>query len=236
MESHLEGNAALRDISDTVAQLALQGPKAEEILARLADAEDIPTRYYSFVQEGVVGGIRCLISRTGYTGEKGYELYCANSDAPALWNALMDAGKEYGLIPCGLGARDTLRLEAAMPLYGHEMDEDTSPLEAGLGAFVRMDKPSFIGKAAIVQKGAPAVRRVGLEITGRGIAREGCLLYQGERQAGRVTSGTYCPYVGKAVAMALVPNGCAALDTVFEADVRGRRIAAKVVPLPFFKK
>jgi aminomethyltransferase len=148
----------------------------------------------------------------------------------------MNTGKDLGLVPCGLGARDTLRLEAAMPLYGHEMTDEITPLETGLGTYVKMNKPDFIGKASLVRKGEPKITRVGLQMTGRGIAREHCEVFAGEKQVGTTSSGTFCPYLSQAVAMALVDKEVSELGTQVEVDVRGRRIAAKVVPLPFYKK
>ncbi len=236
MRQHLFGNVRMEDVSDDTAQVALQGPRAGEILARLAKEEDIPKKYYYFVEKGTVGTIPCIISRTGYTGESGFELYCKNEDAPKLWQLLLDTGKDLGLVPCGLGARDTLRLEAAMPLYGHEMNDDITPLETGLGIFVKMNKPDFIGKAALIDKGEPQIVRVGLQMTDRGIAREHCAVFEGDKQVGTTSSGTFCPYLGQAVAMALVNKEVSELNTQVEVDVRGRRIAAKVVPLPFYKK
>ena len=236
MRENLFGDCTLEDVSDTVAQLALQGPRARAILGKIARAEDMPGKYYTFVPQGLAAGIPCLISQTGYTGEDGFELYCSPADAPALWRALLAAGAEEGLIPCGLGARDTLRLEAAMPLYGHEMDEGITPLEAGLGWAVKMDKPDFIGRQALMDRGAPRKIRVGLEMVGRGIARERCPLYRGEEQVGITTSGTHCPSLGKAVAMALVEIARALPGTELEAEVRGRRIAVRVVPLPFYQR
>lgn len=236
MKEHLIGDVQFEDVSDTFAQIALQGPKAYDILMKLADTEHVPVKYYSFVKDGIVAGIHCIVSKTGYTGEDGYELYCAPEDAPVLWNTLLEAGKEFGLIPCGLGARDTLRLEAAMPLYGHEMTDDITPLESGLGFFVKMEKPDFIGKAALAAKGTPNHKRVGLKITGRGIAREQCPVYAGETQIGMVTSGTHCPYLGGAYAMAILPLEYATVGTAVEIDVRGRRITAEVVKLPFYKR
>lgn len=237
MRAHLQGDVALTDISDGVAQLALQGPKARGILARLTEEENIPTKYYSFVPRKNVAGIPCLISKTGYTGEDGFELYCANEDAPKLWDALLEVGAADGLIPCGLGARDTLRLEAAMPLYGHEMDDEITPLETGLAAFVKLDKEApFIGREALLQKGPPQRTRVGLQMTGRGIAREHCAVYIGGERIGETTSGTHCPYLQQAVAMALVKVECSAPGTKVEVDVRGRWIEAEVIPLPFYKK
>ena len=149
---------------------------------------------------------------------------------------LLEAGKEFGLIPCGLGARDTLRLEAAMPLYGHELTDDITPLEAGLDFFVKLGKDRFIGMDAILAKGDPKVIRVGLKITGRGIAREHCDVYSGEEKIGVVTSGTHCPYLNAPVAMAMVPVDYSEVGTKVQVDVRGRRIDAEVVPLPFYKR
>lgn len=235
MRSHLFGQVHMEDVSDATAQVALQGPRSPEILSRLVKDGEIPKKYYSFVEKGSVGGIPCTVSRTGYTGETGFELYCKSGDAPRLWELLLDTGKDLGLIPCGLGARDTLRLEAAMPLYGHEMDEDVTPLETSLSMFVKMAKPGFIGKKAMQDAGEPQRKRVGLVMTGRGIAREHCPVMKGDTQIGMTTSGTFCPYVDKAIAMALLPASYQIGDEV-EVDVRGRRVAAQIVPLPFYKK
>ncbi len=235
VENVLPGTKA-EDISNSVAQLALQGPKALEILAKLLPAEQIPQNYYTAVREVSVEGIPCMISRTGYTGEFGYEIYTAAAHGEALWKLLRGAGEDEGLIPCGLGARDTLRLEAAMPLYGHEMSETVSPIEAGLGFAVKPDKTAFIGKDALAAAGEPKYVRVGLAVTGRGIIREKQDIYIESRKIGRSTSGTYCPYLGRAVAMAMVNAADAAAGTAVEADVRGRRVAAEIVPLPFYKR
>lgn len=236
VKAHLFGSASFEDISDSVAQLALQGPKSKEIAAKIVPEAGIPKKYYSFVKDVDVQGIKCIVSRTGYTGEFGYEFYCAAEDGPKLWDILLEAGKEFGLIPCGLGARDTLRLEAAMPLYGHELTDDITPLEAGLDFFVKLGKDRFIGMDAILAKGDPKVIRVGLKITGRGIAREHCDVYSGEEKIGVVTSGTHCPYLNAPVAMAMVPTSYAEPGTKVQVDVRGRRIDAEVVPLPFYKR
>lgn len=234
MKAQLFGSAKLEDISDQVGQLALQGPRAQEILEKLVKPEDLPAKYYTFTA-GTVGGWECLISRTGYTGEDGFELYTKSEDTPALWDLLLEAGQDLGLIPCGLGARDTLRLEASMPLYGHEMDDIISPLETGLGFAVKLAKPDFVGKAALEARGTPR-KRVGLEITGRGIAREHEPVYLGDQLIGHTTSGTHCPFLGHPVAMALVDAAHAQVDTVVQVEVRGRRIEAKIIPLPFYKR
>ena len=236
VSGHVFGDVTFEDISESVAQVALQGPNAVPILASLVADEQIPKKYYSFVKEADVKGIKCLISRTGYTGELGYELYCAAADGPKLWDLLLEAGKEYGLIPCGLGARDTLRLEAAMPLYGHEMDDTVSPLETDLGFFVKLDKEDFIGKDALVVAGEPKRTRIGLKVTGRGIVREHCDVYVGDTQIGTTTSGTHCPFIGMPVAMALVDRAYSAIGTAVEVDVRGRKVAAEVVALPFYTR
>lgn len=153
-----------------------------------------------------------------------------------MWELLLETGKAEGLICCGLGARDTLRLEASMPLYGHEMTDDITPLEAGLGIFVKMGKAEFVGKEALEAKGAPQQKRVGLKVTGRGIIREHADVYVGDKKIGQTTSGTHCPYVKAPLAMALLESEYTAVGTAVEADVRGRRVAAEVVKLPFYKK
>lgn len=236
MAQNLLPGTKAEDISDSVAQLALQGPKAPAILKKLLPEDQIPKGYYTALPNVEIQGMKCMISRTGYTGELGYEIYTANEDAPKLWKLLRETGEEFGLIPCGLGARDTLRLEAAMPLYGHEMDETISPLEAGLDFGVKLNKDEFIGKDALVAAGAPKRVRVGLEVTGRGIIREHQDVYLGQEKIGLTTSGTHCPFLGKALAMALIDPAHAAEGTQLEVEVRGRRVPAVIVPLPFYKR
>ena len=236
MRAHLSGDVKMEDISDSVAQIALQGPASPEILKKLASPGSIPEKYYTLVEHGTVGGVACIVSRTGYTGELGYEFYTGPENAEKLWGILMAAGKEYGLTPCGLGARDTLRLEAGMPLYGHEMDETITPFEAGLGFAVKMRKPDFIGRKALEGHENPERVRVGLKVTGRGIAREEQDVYAGGAKIGRTTSGTFCPFLQAACAMALVARSGSAAGTAVEADVRGRRVPAEIVPLPFYKR
>jgi len=236
ISSHIAKDTAFKDISDKTALIALQGPRSEYILGKLADIAEIPKKYYSFTPGLEVAGVKCLVSRTGYTGEDGFELYSPASDSVALWDALLIAGKDSGLVPVGLGARDTLRLEAGMPLYGHEMDESVSPFEAALGFAVKMDKPDFIGKNALINRGEPQIVRAGLKMTSRGIAREGCRIFAGGFNAGRVTSGTHLPSLGFACAMALVDKDYAATGTQLSVEVRGRTIEAEVVPLPFYRR
>jgi aminomethyltransferase len=225
--------AEFEDVSGSFAQIALQGPASLGILSSLSNT--VPRKYYTLIEKGAVAGIPCIVSRTGYTGELGYELYCAPAEAPALWERLLEAGKEAGLIACGLGARDTLRLEAAMPLYGHEMDEKVNPFEAGLGFAVKMAKDDFIGKAALAGKEQPSRIRVGLRVTGQGIIREQADLYCRGKAAGKSSSGTFCPYLKEALAMALLDAEAAEPGTRIEADVRGRMVAAEVCALPFYK-
>ncbi|MBQ7059922.1 MAG: glycine cleavage system aminomethyltransferase GcvT [Firmicutes bacterium] len=236
MKEHLLPGSELTDASDDFAQIALQGPKAEEILKKLAAEEDIPEGYYTAKFDRSVQGMNCIVSRTGYTGEDGFEIYLSPADAPKMWNLLLDAGKEEGLIPCGLGARDTLRLEASMPLYGHEMDDEISPRETGLGIFVKMKKEDFIGKATLVERGKPTVKRVGLKVTGRGILREHQSVLLDGKEIGHTTSGTFCPYLNQPVAMAILPKEYAQIGQALEVDVRGRKVPVEVIPLPFYKR
>lgn len=237
MKEHMFGNVSFDDISESVGQIALQGPLSKQIISRLMAAAEIPAKYYSCTPDTKAAGIRCLVSRTGYTGEFGYELYMSADDTPAMWDALLETGAADGLIPCGLGARDTLRLEASMPLYGHEMDETVTPLEADLGFAVKLDKAGFIGKEALVKNaGELSRKRVGLKVTGRGIIREHEPVYVGEKQVGSTTSGTHCPYLGYPVAMALLDIEYTQPGTAVFADVRGRRVDAEVVALPFYTR
>jgi aminomethyltransferase len=233
IRGHLTGAVVFSDISGDMALIALQGPESPAILAKLTAA--IPGGYYHFINKAKVGEVTALISQTGYTGEKGYEIMVENAAAPAIWDSLLQAGEEAGLLPCGLGARDTLRLEAAMPLWGHEMDESVTPLEAGLDFAVRLDK-DFLGRDAIAAANPPARLRYGLAVTGRGIIREHQDVYRGGQLLGRTTSGTFCPFLSGGYAMALLTAGSVKLGDRVEADVRGRRVEAEIVALPFYKR
>lgn len=224
------------DVSDSVAQVALQGPNAPKIMEKLVEKDALPKGYYTAKRHVDVQGMDCLISRTGYTGELGYEIYTDNENAVKLWKLIREAGEEFGLIPCGLGARDTLRLEASMPLYGHEMDEEISPLAAGLDFGVKLGKEEFIGKEALVKAGKPAQVRVGMKVTGRGIIREHQPVFIGDAQVGMTTSGTHCPFLGQAVAMAMIDADKAVLGTQVEVEVRGRKVAAELIEMPFYKR
>lgn len=233
ISTHLPKDVEFEDISGKVSQLALQGPLAEQVLKKVLPEEFIPKKYYSFTKEADVRGIKCLISRTGYTGEKGYELYCANADVSALFELLLQEGEEEGILPCGLGARDTLRLEAAMPLYGHELGEDIPIDEVDLGFAIKMGKEDFIGKKAL-EAHTPEYVRVGATVVGRGIAREHTDVYCGNELVGMVTSGTHAPMLGYPIAMLRIKKEF--VDKPLEADVRGKRLELKIVPLPFYKK
>lgn len=232
--SHVFGDVTVVNRSDAFSQLALQGPKFMDVLrAAGVKDEDIPQKNYTFVEHATVAGIDCVMSRTGYTGEDGVELYAAAADGVKLHAALMEAGKCVDMLPCGLGARDTLRFEASMPLYGHEMDETVTPLETGIGFAVKMNKEDFIGKEAL--KAVPARTRIGLKLVDRGIAREHSDVYQNGVKVGHVTSGSIAPTLGGNYAMALVDIKAADADE-FTIEVRGRQLKAEKVALPFYKR
>lgn len=227
----------VEDVSDDYALLALQGPAAMGILAELTSFDAEGLRYYGF-GHGQVAQRPALISRTGYTGEDGVELYLAPNDAEAVWEALLEAGEGRGLVPAGLGARDTLRLEAAMALYGHELDRETTPWEAGLDWVVKMGKGDFIGRAALERQKEGGVPRklVGFEVEGRGIARQGHPVLAGDEVVGEVTSGTFSPTFEKALGLAWVPADLAEPGREIAIDVRGRRLPARLVETPFYKR
>ena len=237
MVAHPHPDCTVENHSDRWAQLAIQGPKAPGIVARLTDTDLDAIKYYRFA-EGQVDGIDCIISRTGYTGEDGFELYCAPDDAPTLWRKLLATGADDGLIPAGLGARDTLRLEASMALYGHEIDDSTTPYEAGLGWTVKLKKGDFVGRDVLARQKAEGVERklVGFELKDRGIARQGYRLLQGEEAVGEVVSGTWSPTFEKAIGTGYVPTALAEVGTELLVEVRRRQIPAVVVPMPFYKR
>ncbi len=229
-------DVTLNNRSEEFAQIALQGPKAEEILSTLTDVPLADIVYYHFC-EGEVSGVKMIISRTGYTGEDGFELYLPSSSAADVWQQIMTAGAPLGLLPIGLGARDTLRLEKGYALYGHELSREISPLEAGLAWITKLDKDDFVGKAALVAQKAEGVprRRVGLIMQERGIPREEYLVFVGDREVGVVTSGTMSPTLKVGVALALVDPDVAKADTELEVAIRNRRMQAKVARPPFVK-
>jgi aminomethyltransferase len=236
-QSQTFGDVAVVDTSSRYALLALQGPAARDVLQELTGAELADLKYYWFTH-GEVAGARATISRTGYTGESGYEIFVAPQVAVKVWDAILQAGRDAGVIPAGLGARDTLRLEAAMRLHGQDIDDSTTVLEADLEWIVGWDKGEFNGRAALAaQKAAGLSRRlVGFEMVDRAIARHGHDVYVDGVRAGAVTSGTQTPFLKKAIGMAYLPVAHTEAGTGFEIDVRGHRAAARVVPLPFYKR
>ncbi|MDA8019875.1 MAG: glycine cleavage system aminomethyltransferase GcvT [Thermoanaerobaculia bacterium] len=238
MVSRRNSSCRIDDHSDKYALLALQGPKAPEILSRLTDVDLATIKYYRFIDGAEIAGMRCLLSRTGYTGELGFELYLPPEDAPSMWQALLEAGADDGLVPCGLSARDTLRLEAGMALYGHEIDRETTPYEAGLGWVVKLASGDFVGRDALVRQRDEGVGRklVGFEMLGKGIARQSYeVLHDGEA-VGTVCSGTWSPTFDKALGTAYVPPTLAEVGTEIEIQIRKRTVAAKVVDLPFYRR
>lgn len=231
------GAAEVIDRSDEFALLALQGPRATSTLATLTrlPLDRIPR--FAFA-EGEIAGRTALAAHTGYTGEDGWELYCGPEAAAALWDAILAAGDGDGIVPTGLGARDTLRLESALPLYGHELDETTTPLEARLGWVVRLAKGEFIGRASLVRQKERGIGRqlIGFGITGRGIARQNHRILHSSEEVGIVTSGTMSPTLGKAIGLGYVAPKYAGVGNNLDIDVRGRQVAADVVRLPFYKR
>ena len=231
------GDAAAVNTSSRYALLALQGPVAKDVLQSLTAVDLSAMKYYWFTT-GEVAGVRCTISRTGYTGEDGFEVFVSPASADRVWTSILAAGASAGVIPAGLGARDTLRLEAAMRLYGNDMDETTTVVEADLGWIVGWKKQEFLGFDVLQrQKAEGAARKlVGFEMLDRAIARHGYDVYLDGAHAGTVTSGTQTPFLKKAIGMAYVPSAKTAPGTEFEVDVRGRRVRAAVVPMPFYKR
>ncbi|HEX8119053.1 MAG TPA: glycine cleavage system aminomethyltransferase GcvT [Pyrinomonadaceae bacterium] len=241
INSHRGGeDVQLTNRSADFCQIALQGPSAVSILQPLTETPLEEIKYYHF-REGKVDGRDAIISRTGYTGEDGFEVYAAPEHAEALWQKFLDAGgygEPDGILPCGLAARNTLRLEAGMALYGHEITEETTLLEANLGWITKLNKGDFTGREALARQKEEGVRRklVGFEVTDRGIARDGQDVYIEGEPAGQVTSGSPAPYLKKNIGMAYVPAEHATAGREIHVDVRGRRVAAQIVPVPFYKR
>jgi aminomethyltransferase len=237
IQKQASGEVELENSSSRYAQLALQGPLAEKILQPLTalPLADLKPFHFDWAD---VSSMHCLVARTGYTGEEGFELYCHPTGAESLWNALLQAGRPLGLEPAGLGARDTLRLEKAYPLYGHELDDTTTPLEAGLAWVTKLAKGPFIGREALLKQKTEGIQRtlVGLELVEPGIARSDYRLFKDGRSIGRVTSGTKSPSLGKAIAIAYVIIEEAAVGNTVEVEIRGRKVRAKIVSLPFYRR
>lgn len=239
LNEHLVGDVELANISQEIAQLALQGPLAEQVLQKLTNTELSAIRFFSFQDEVSMNGIKTLVSRTGYTGEDGFEIYCRAEDAIALWEAILEAGKEEGVLPCGLGARDTLRFEAALPLYGQELSKDITPIEAGLGFAVKTNKDAdFIGKDVLKkQKEEGTARKLaGIEMMDKGIPRHGYKVFANGEEIGFITTGTQSPTLKKNIGLALIKSEFTEVNTEVEIEIRGKRLKAKVVATPFYKR
>jgi aminomethyltransferase len=234
-------NCEVENLSDEFTQIAIQGPKGVDLLSKLTDVDLRSVKFY-WVTRGTVSELRdILIARTGYTAEDGFEIYVPSDDQTSgrVWNEVLAVGKEFGAVPCGLGARNTLRLEGKLPLYGHEISDTINVWEAGLDRFCKMEKPEFIGREALENARAGKVERtlVGLEMVDRGIARDGYRILNTEgQQIGYVTSGSYAPFLKKNIALAYVPPEFSALDTELLVEIRNQGVKAKVVPTPFYKK
>jgi aminomethyltransferase len=229
----------LTDKSNGISLLALQGPRSEEILTPLAETDLTSLRPFRIV-ESKVGGLPVVLSRTGYTGENGFELYVENGHVESLWRLLLEKGSPLGLVPCGLGARDTLRLEARLPLYGHELTAEISPLEAGIGMFVKLDAGDFVGHDALLAQKTNGISRkvVGIRLLDRGVPRGGYAVYEPEsdKLVGTLTSGTMSPTLKQPVGLALVDKSVSAIGSRLDIEIRGKRIPAEVIKTPFYKR
>lgn len=230
--------AELTNVSAEWAEMAIQGPKAQEILQKLTETDLAEIKFFYFRPNVEIAGVPCLVSRTGYTGEDGFEVYLENHEAEKVWQAIMEAGRWEGIKPAGLGSRDTLRFEAALPLYGNELSPEITPLEAGLGMFVKLDKADFIGKDALVkQKEAGLSRKlVGFELLDKGIPRHGYEVMADGKQIGIVTTGYLSPTLKKPIGLALIDIDYSPLDTPIQIQVRKRILPAKVISKSFYKK
>ncbi|HET9830072.1 MAG TPA: glycine cleavage system aminomethyltransferase GcvT [Vicinamibacterales bacterium] len=231
------GDAVVMDATSRYALIAVQGPAAAAVVQPLTGVDLASLKYYSFAH-GEIANVRGTVSRTGYTGEDGFELFVPPQQADRVWQAILASGEPHGLIPCGLGARDTLRLEAGMRLYGNEIDETTTALEADLGWIVAWNKGQFVGAETLrAQKvGALTRKLIGFELTDPGVARHGYDVYVDGSRIGKVASGTQTPTVKKSIGMTYVPIAFAGHGQEFEIDIRGRRAHARVVPLPFYRR
>src|SRR5712692_8775502 len=234
-------NCKVENLSDDFTQIAIQGPRGVDLLQKLTDANLSSVKFY-WVTHGTVCGLKdILIARTGYTGEDGFEIYVPSDEATSamVWNKVLEAGKKFGVLPCGLGARNTLRLESKLPLYGHEISDTINVWEAGLDRFCKMEKPEFIGRAALSKARDEGVRKtlVGLEMVERGIGRDGYkVLDDGGREIGYVTSGSPAPFLKKNIALAYVPPEQAAIGNTVKVEIRGQGVRAQAVPTPFYKR
>ncbi len=238
MKENIFGNTEILNVSENYAQLALQGPLAEAILQKLTRKNLNEIEFYYFSDNVKIGNIEALVSRTGYTGEDGFELYFAYDKAEEMWDMILEAGKDEGLIPAGLGSRDTLRFEASLPLYGHELDENITPLEAGLGFFVKLNKENFIGKEALAKQKSEGLQRkiVGFEMIDRGIPRNNYEVYAEGKKIGYVTTGSFSPTLKKNIGLALINSAYSKEGTEIEILIRNKNSKAKVIKKPFYSK
>ncbi len=238
LEKSKDFNVEISHISDQIAQLAVQGPKAQEVLQKLTDFNLADIKFFYFEDEVIIDGVPCIISRSGYTGEDGFELYMKKDSVVSLWHNIIEAGKDEKLVPCGLGARDTLRFEAGLPLYGNELSDQITPLEAGLGFFVKLQKEDFIGKEALVKQKEEGLKRkiVGFEMLDKGIPRHEYEVYAEDKKIGFVTTGYMAPTLGKTVGLALVDAEYSPIGTEFLIAVRNKKLKAKVVDKKFYQK
>ncbi|WP_400242342.1 glycine cleavage system aminomethyltransferase GcvT [Niallia sp. JL1B1071] len=240
LQNHVAGDVILTNLSEDFAQLALQGPLAEEILKKINPSVDYAgIKYFHFQNKVNLAGKEVLLSRTGYTGEDGFEIYCQREDAKDLWSEILTLGEELGALPCGLGARDTLRFEATLALYGQELSADISPLEAGIGFAVKLNKEAdFIGKEALKKQKEDGISRklIGLEMLDRGIPRHGYKVFASGKGIGEVTTGTQSPTLKKNIGLALIQVDYATLVTEVEVEIRGKHLKAKVINTPFYKR
>jgi aminomethyltransferase len=240
-DNTMQFDCAVENLSDDFTQIAIQGPKTVEVLQKVTDADLGAVKFY-WVTRGTLSGLKnILIGRTGYTAEDGFEIYIPSDEETSarVWYEILEAGKEFGAIPCGLGARNTLRLEGKLPLYGHEISDTINVWEAGLDRFCKMEKPDFIGRAALEKAKAEGVKKtlVGLEMVDRGIARDGYrVLDEAGREIGYVTSGSPAPFLKKNIGLAYVPPAESALGTTVKVEIRGQGVKAQVVPTPFYKR
>lgn len=240
LKNHHFGDVKIENVSTNYAQLALQGPLSQMILQKLVKNENLEDiKFFNFKQNVQIGEVQALISRSGYTGEDGFEIYCQPEDAVYLWKSIIETGEPEGVIPCGLGARDTLRFEAGLPLYGQELSEDISPIEAGQQFAVKIKKESdFLGKAALQEQvnNGPKRKIVGIEMVERGIPRTGYKVLHNGEEAGFITTGTQSPTLQKSIGMALVNSDIAKVDTEVVVEIRKRQVKGKIVPTPFYKR
>ena len=234
---HNRGRAQIKDCSEEYALIAVQGPNSVSIVQSLVSQDLTTIRRYWFAA-GEAAGCRALIARTGYTGEDGFELFVSATDSLVVWNACLKAGRQFGLVPVGLGARDTLRLEAGLLLYGNDLDADSSPLEAGLARLVHFDKKAFLGREALCQQQSEGLskRLIGLKVEGNGIPRHGYSLWSGAQQIGKVTSGTQSPTLGVGIGLGYVLPTHATVGAELEVEIRNRRAPARVIKLPFYRR